>query len=49
MPYKIVKAGKKFRLVNAGTGKIYGTHDTKKKAEAQRRLIGGITHGMIKR
>jgi hypothetical protein len=49
MPYKIRKRGAKFQLVNADTGKIYGTHTTKKKAEAQKRLIGGVTHGMILR
>ena len=35
MPYKIVQHGSKFSVVAQNTGHVAGTHDSKKKAQAQ--------------
>lgn len=45
MPYKIVKRGKKYVVINKETGKVKGTHSSKEKALAQMRLLYGIEHG----
>ena len=45
MPYTIRKKGNVWLTVNTETGKIKGTHRTKKLAEAQRRLLYGVEHG----
>ena len=45
MPYKIVKKGNKWLVINKETHKIKGTHDSLKKAEAQERLLRAIDHG----
>jgi hypothetical protein len=39
MPYSIVKRGDKYLTINKETGKVKGTHDTRKKAVAQMRLL----------
>lgn len=39
MPYKIEKDGDKFKVVNAESGDVKGTHDTEAEAQAQ---IGAI-------
>lgn len=35
MPYKIRKKGNRWEVYNPDTGKIYGTHSTRKEAEDQ--------------
>ena len=45
MPYKIVKRGSKFVVINTETGKVKGRHSSRAKAEAQRRLLYGVEHG----
>lgn len=35
MPYTVRKSGKKYKVVNKNTGKVYGTHDSKEKANKQ--------------
>jgi len=39
MPYEIRKRGSKYLVVNAETGSVKGTHDTKTKAVAQLRAL----------
>jgi hypothetical protein len=39
MPYEIRKRGSKYVVVNAKTGDVRGTHDTKAKALAQLRAL----------
>jgi hypothetical protein len=39
MPYEIRKRGSKYLVVNAETGDVKGTHDTKTKAVAQLRAL----------
>lgn len=43
MPVKIKKKGKKFSVTTPGGVKAKGT--TKKKAEAQQRLLNAVEHG----
>jgi len=45
MPYTIRKKGNVWLTVNAETGKVKGTHKTKKLAVAQMRLLYGIESG----
>lgn len=45
MPYAIRRRGKKYQTVNTETGDVKGTHDSRNKAERQRRLLEGIEHG----
>lgn len=45
MPYIIRHRHGKWFTVNAETGHIIGTHITKKKAEAQARLVMAKEHG----
>lgn len=35
MPYKIQKAGKNYEVINSSTGRVLGTHSSKKDANAQ--------------
>lgn len=49
MPYTIKKDGDEFKVVNTASGKVKGTHPSHEKAEAQRRLLEGIEHGMTPR
>jgi hypothetical protein len=46
MPYKIVRKGTKFEVINKDTGESHGMHDTMHKAVAQMRLLYGIEGGM---
>jgi len=46
MPYKVRKVKNKWKVVNKKTGRVAGTHDTKKKAESQMRLLYGIEGGL---
>lgn len=45
MPAKIKKKGKKYSVSTPGGVKAKGT--TKKKAEAQKRLLNAIDHGFV--
>ncbi len=45
MPYKIIKSGNKFKIINKDTGKTVGTSDTKAKAEASVRARFAGEHG----
>jgi len=45
MPYKIIKSGSKYKVVNKNTGKVHGTHSSKAKALSQMRLLYGIERG----
>ena len=45
MPYKMHKRGSQFQVVNEDTGKKYSKGTTKKKAEAQERLLRAVEHG----
>jgi hypothetical protein len=45
MPYKIVKSGSKYKVINTEKGTTKGTHSTKAKALSQMRLLQGIEHG----
>lgn len=45
MPYEIKKVGKKFQVVNSNTGYIHSKGTTKKKAEAQVRLLHNLVYG----
>jgi len=45
MPYKIRKAGSKYKVVNTATGKAKSKGTTKAKATRQMRLLYGIKHG----
>lgn len=38
-PYKVRKRGSKWEVYNTKSGKKRGTHATKKKAEAQKRVL----------
>lgn len=46
MPYAIRKRGSSYEVVNTETGRVHAKHTTKKKAEAQVRLLRGVEHGM---
>lgn len=39
MPYRIEKVGSRYRVVNAATGRVHAKGTSKKKAEAQVRLM----------
>ena len=39
MPYNIRKKGDKWEVYNPDTGKVYGTHDTRKAAEDQQKAL----------
>lgn len=39
MPYNVKKKGNKWIVYNPDTGKIYGTHPTRKDAEAQQKAL----------
>lgn len=45
MPYKILKRGSKYVVVNKETGKVKGTHATRQKAVKQMRLLYMIESG----
>jgi hypothetical protein len=45
MPYKIVKKGNKYLTVNKQTGKVKGTHSSRKKALSQMKLLYMIESG----
>ena len=45
MPYKLVKKGDKYEVINSKTGKSHGVHATKEKAQKQMRLLYGIESG----
>jgi len=47
MPVKISKTDSKFKVTHGGKVSARGT--TKKKAEGQKRLLLGISHGMKKK
>lgn len=49
MPWGVRKKGSKWQTYNKNTGRVAGTHDSKAKAERQRRLLEGIKHGTIRR
>jgi hypothetical protein len=44
MPYKILRIGKYFRVINSQTGKVHAEHTTKHNAEAQVRLLKGLEY-----
>lgn len=44
MPYTLKKDGKTWQVINTETGKVHSKGTTKAKAEAQIRLLHGITH-----
>lgn len=46
MPYKIVKSGGKYNVVNTESGSVKARGTTKEKAEAQVRFLRGLEHGM---
>jgi hypothetical protein len=39
MPWKVVKRGSKWQVVNKETGRVMGTHDSKEKARAQQSAL----------
>lgn len=39
MPWKVVKKGNKWQVVNEETGDVKGTHSSKKRALAQQRAL----------
>jgi len=45
MPYSIYKQNDKWLVINTETQKVKGTHDSKEKAEKQRRLLEMVKHG----
>lgn len=45
MPYQIEKGEDKFVVVNKTTGKVKGTHDSRKKALRQMRLLYMVEGG----
>jgi len=45
MPWAVRKRGTKYVTVNTDTGKVKGTHTSKAKAEAQKRLLYAVKHG----
>jgi hypothetical protein len=44
MPYKKVKHGDSYSVVNAETGKVHAAHTTEDKADAQLRLLRAYDH-----
>ena len=48
MPYKIIRKGNKYLIVNKETGKVKGTHSSRLKATAQMRLLYGVERGGLK-
>lgn len=45
MPWAVRKRGSKYIVVNANTGSVKGTHDSKKKAQRQlRALYANVKH-----
>ncbi len=44
MPYSIKPNKGKFEVVNTETGQVKGTHDSRVKAQRQRRLLETIKH-----
>lgn len=44
MPYAVRKSGSKYKVVNKNTGKVYGTHDSKEKANKQLTALHIHTH-----
>ena len=49
MPYRIVKRGEKFAIVNKETGKTVGTSTSKEKAQASVRARLAGEHGWSKK
>ncbi|HZV49911.1 MAG TPA: hypothetical protein VFD49_09120 [Candidatus Dormibacteraeota bacterium] len=49
MPYRVRRRGDRWQVVNTQTGQLKAKGTTKKKAEAQRRLLEGIARGTLKR
>lgn len=45
MPYKIVKHGSGFGVMNKDNGKMHSKHTTRQKAMAQMRLLMAVEHG----
>ena len=45
MPYSVRKQGNRWITYNTETGDIKGTHDSKEKAEKQRRLLYMVKAG----
>jgi hypothetical protein len=39
MPYAVRKRGSQYVVVNADTGRVFGRHSTKSKAERQKRAL----------
>ena len=39
MPYAVRKKDEKYQVVNKDTGRVFGTHTTKKKARAQQSAL----------
>jgi hypothetical protein len=39
MPFEITKQGSKYKVVTTATGKVHGTHPTKRQAVAQLRAL----------
>ncbi len=48
MPYKVEARDDKWVVLNTETGKVKGTHESKKKALRQMRLLFGIESGTFK-
>jgi hypothetical protein len=44
MPYAVRKSGDKYKVVNKNTGRVYGTHDSKEKANRQLAALHIHTH-----
>ena len=49
MPYKVIKKGTKWAIVNKDTGKVVGMSDSKSKAESSVRARLGGEHGWKKK
>lgn len=50
MPYAVQKlTDDHYRVINTDSRKIHSKHTTKKKADAQVRLLQALEHGMIPR
>jgi hypothetical protein len=45
MPYAIRKSGSKWKVVNKETGRVLGTHTSKRKAEKQLSAVYANTGG----
>lgn len=45
MPYRIEKVGNRYRVVNAVTGKVHAKGTSKKKAQAQIRVMEQAENG----